>query len=448
MKTNLRTFGFTAAATLSLLWVCGTALACTGEDISPSHTPPASHATATKTSPLPEASTRPPSVTQEAIRPANTPGTLPAKAEPIVTPVHWLLSTPLSIERAFAKLDFSGLTNLTQPPAGDDRLFVTEQAGRTLAFAKEENASASEVFLDIRDRVNDSGSEEGLLGLAFDPEFASNGYFYVYYSASGPRRSVLSRFTAVGDPKTGDRDSELVILEVSQPFRNHNGGQIAFGPDGHLYVGLGDGGGSGDPKANGRNPATLLGSVLRIDVSESTPAIPYRIPHDNPMLDRPEARPEIWAYGLRNPWRFSFDSNSGDLWAADVGQNRLEEVDLITAGGDYGWNTLEGSECFSPRPSCDDAGTTRPVWEYSADEGCSIIGGYVYRGREIPSLSGAYVFGDYCAGKIWAILYDGERVTESVLLADTDLRITSFGEDREGGLYVLSQKSGIYRLRR
>ena len=350
------------------------------------------------------------------------------------------------VERAFPKLDFNGLTNLAQPIGGDDRLFVTEQAGRILAFPNDQDADVLEVFLDIRDRVNNSGSEEGLLGLAFDPRFADNGYLFVYYSASGPRRSVLSRFTAHGGRDEGDPDSELVILEVPQPFGNHNGGQIAFGPDGYLYIGLGDGGAAGDPRSNGRNTATLLGSVLRIAVSESTEAIPYRIPADNPLLGQPGARPEIWAYGLRNPWRFSFDRDSGDLWAADVGQNRLEEVDLVTAGGDYGWNTMEGTKCFSPPDSCDASGTIPPVWEYSADEGCSIIGGYVYRGPGLPSLSGAYVFGDYCAGKIWAIRYDSARVTESLLVADTDLRITSFGEDRDGRLYVLSQRSGIYRL--
>ena len=387
--------------------------------------------------------------------PATTPE-IPDTVAPTVTsqeptPAVTASATPPPrmpfVERAFPKLDFNGLTNLAQPIGGDDRLFVTEQAGRILAFPNDQDADVLEVFLDIRDRVNNSGSEEGLLGLAFDPRFADNGYLFVYYSASGPRRSVLSRFTAHGGRDEGDPDSELVILEVPQPFGNHNGGQIAFGPDGYLYIGLGDGGAAGDPRSNGRNTATLLGSVLRIAVSESTEAIPYRIPADNPLLGQPGARPEIWAYGLRNPWRFSFDRDSGDLWVADVGQNRLEEVDLVTAGGDYGWNTMEGTRCFSPPNSCDASGTIPPVWEYSADEGCSIIGGYVYRGPGLPSLSGAYVFGDYCAGKIWAIRYDSARVTESLLVADTDLRITSFGEDRDGRLYVLSQRSGIYRLR-
>ncbi len=354
---------------------------------------------------------------------------------------------PLKVKRAFRNLDFRGLTNLTQPAAGDDRLFVTEQSGLTLAFTDNQDTTAAPVFLDIRDRVNDSGSEEGLLGLAFDPRFDENGYFYVYYSASGPRRSVVSRFQLSADSQTADPDSELVIMEIEQPFRNHNGGQLAFGLDGFLYIGLGDGGSGGDPMGHGRNTGTLLGSILRIDVSQSSSETPYAIPADNPLLDDPDARPEIWAYGFRNPWRFTFDRTTGQLWTGDVGQNSLEEVDLVERGGDYGWNKLEGTRCFSPRTSCDNAGTVLPLWEYpTGEEGCSVIGGYVYRGERIPSLHGAYVFGDYCSGKIWAIRYDGQEITDSLLLADTDLRIASFGQDRNGVLYVLSQNSGIHRL--
>ena len=355
---------------------------------------------------------------------------------------------PLQVERAFRNLDFRGLTNLTQPSAGDDRLFITEQSGRILTFADDQDVAEAHVFLDIRDRVNDSGSEEGLLGIAFNPQYDENGYFYVYYSASGPRRSVVSRFALGADGQTADPDSELVIMEIEQPYANHNGGQLAFGPDGFLYIGLGDGGAAGDPMGHGRNTRTLLGSILRIDVSGSTPEIPYTIPRDNPLLDDPDARPEIWAYGLRNPWRFSFDRETGQLWTGDVGQNSLEEVDSVEGGGDYGWKTLEGTQCFSPRISCDATDTIPPVWEYPTGvEGCSVIGGYVYWGERVPSLYGAYVFGDYCSGKIWAIRYDGKEVTDHLLLADTDLRIASFGQDQNGSLYILSQNSSIYRLR-
>ena len=258
-------------------------------------------------------------------------------------------------------------------------------------------------FLDIRDRVSNRGSEEGLLGLAIDPH--KDGQFYVYYSAANPRRSVVSRFSSgsKGQPaerKPADPGSELVILEVDQPYPNHNGGQIAFGPDGYLYVGLGDGGSAGDPLGNGQNTSTLLGSILRIDVSEChCSGQPYAIPPDNPFADG-GGRSEIWAYGLRNPWRFSFDRQTGDLWTGDVGQNQWEEIDIIERGGNYGWNILEANHCFNPRNNCDDAGTIPPVWEYSLDgTPCSVIGGHVYRGNAIPWLRGTYIYGDFCSGK-------------------------------------------------
>ena len=352
---------------------------------------------------------------------------------------------PFTVARAFEHLDFRGLTNLTQPAAGDDRLFVTEQPGRVLAFANDEAAREAEVFLDIQDRVSDRGSEEGLLGLAFNPAYHENGYLYVYYSASGPRRSVVSRFHANAGRQQADPASELVIMEIAQPFSNHNGGQLAFGPDGFLYVGLGDGGSGGDPMRHGRNKGTLLGSILRIDVSRATSEAPYATPPDNPFIDDAGARGEIWAYGLRNPWRFSFDRETGRLWAGDVGQNSVEEVDVVEKGEDYGWNRLEGSQCFSAA-DCDPTWTVLPVWEYPTRGNCSVIGGYVYRGGGIPSLTGAYVFADFCSGRIWALRYDGQEVTEHLLLADTPLQIVSFGQDRDGALYVLSQNAGIYRL--
>ena len=261
-------------------------------------------------------------------------------------------------------------TNFLQAP--DGRFFITEQEGRLLVL-DEEQLTEEHVFipepLDIRDRVSSRGSEEGLLGLALDP--GDDNHLYVYYSASGPRRSVVSRFRY---GKTVGPDSELVILEVEQPYRNHNGGQIAFGPDGYLYIGLGDGGSAGDPQNNGQDTATLLGSILRIDVSESTAEQPYTVPPDNPFANG-GGRPEIWAYGLRNPWRFSFDRETGDLWTGDVGQNEWEEIDIIEKGGNYGWNVLEGNHCFRPRDNCDRQGRIPPVHEYSLDgEPCSVIG--------------------------------------------------------------------------
>ena len=352
----------------------------------------------------------------------------------------------VGLERVYGNLTFSELTNLVQ--AGG-RFFVTEQTGRVMSFPVGPDASEAAVFLDIRGRVNRGGNEEGLLGLAFDPEYDSNGHFYVYYSAVNPRRSVVSRFTGTAGPEetgTADPESEFVIIEVSQPFQNHNGGQLAFGPDGMLYISLGDGGLGGDPHGNGQDASTLLGSILRIDVSGLGPDQEYRIPTDNPFVGLPGTKDEIWAFGFRNPWRFSFDRQTGDLWAGDVGQNSYEEVDLVLRGGNYGWNTMEGGHCFSPRADCDPSGTELPVVEYGADQGCSVIGGYVYQGTRIPFLTGTYLYGDFCSGEIHGFRFENGDLVEHNLLVDSGLRITSFGEDEQGEIYVLAQNSGVYRL--
>ena len=243
-----------------------------------------------------------------------------------------------------------------------------------------------------------------------------------------------------------DPESEVIIMEVEQPYANHNAGQLAFGPDGYLYIALGDGGSAGDPLGNGQNLTTMLGSILRIDVSGLSGPGDYEIPADNPFVGIEGAREEIWAYGLRNPWRFSFDSETGLLWAGDVGQNSLEEIDIITKGANYGWNIMEGSQCYSPATSCNQSDLTLPVAEYDHSQGCSVTGGYVYRGEQITSLQGYYIYGDYCSGNIWALAYDGSVVTENLLLVDSELSITSFGEDLAGNLYILDRQGGIYTL--
>jgi len=258
-------------------------------------------------------------------------------------------------------------TNFVQ--AGNDRILVTDQEGVIWVF-EEEHLGAEHVFvpepLDIRGRVSSRGWEEGLLGLALSPK--NERYIYIYYSAANPRRSVVSRLNY---NRAVAPDSELVILEVPQPYANHNGGQIAFGPDGYLYIGLGDGGSAGDPQRNGQDTSTLLGTILRIDVSEATTEQPYAIPPDNPFAGS-GGRPEIWAYGLRNPWRFSFDRETGELWAGDVGQNRWEEIDIIERGGNYGWNAMEGNHCFRPPSGCEGEDFIPPVWEYPLeDDACS-----------------------------------------------------------------------------
>ncbi len=353
----------------------------------------------------------------------------------------------MAVERAFPAISFERMVALAYPDDGTNRLFLALQPGRIMVFPNVQGASSATTFLDIRDKVNDSGNEEGLLGLAFDPNFKSNGYFYVYYSAAGPRRSVVSRFSVIRDDiNQADPSSERIILEVPQPFSNHNAGQTIFGSDGFLYVGMGDGGSRNDPQGNGQNLSILLGTIIRIDVSSVDSTGSYTIPPDNPFVGQQGAREEIWAFGLRNPWRFTFDRLTGDLWAADVGQNRAEEVDIIRPGLNYGWNVMEGFECFSPPRSCNQQGLELPVIEYGRGGGCSITGGYVYRGSRLPSLYGAYVYGDFCSGKIWALRHDGARVTEHLELLDSGLSISSFGEDQSGELYILSFDDKIYRL--
>jgi glucose/arabinose dehydrogenase len=350
------------------------------------------------------------------------------------------------VERVFPALSFHEMTNLLQPDDTSDLIFVTEQRGVIYAFSAG-NPQQADVFLDIADRVNRGGNEEGLLGLAFDPDYQENGYFYTYYSADSPRRSVLSRFSR--DPENmdvGDPESEVIIMEIEQPYANHNGGQLAFGTDGYLYIALGDGGSGGDPQGHGQNRGTLLGSILRIDVSGLSAPGDYEIPANNPFVDTEGARAEIWAYGLRNPWRFSFDSETGLLWAADVGQNVWEEINIIVKGANYGWNTMEGFHCFSPPADCDQSALTLPIYEYDHSHGCSVTGGYVYRGDQLPSLQGYYIYGDYCSGNIWALAYNGEVATENILLTESDLLITSFGTDLAGNLYILDRQGGIYTL--
>jgi len=371
-----------------------------------------------------------------------------ATPEPVptqTTPAQAVTRVPLpvvALERVFPDMEFGRLTGLAQAGL---RFFAAEQVGRITSLPDSPARSAEpSVFLDIRSRVSTAGNEEGLLGLAFDPDFESNGHFYVYYSAARPRRSVISRFTSTEDTPTSE--SELVVLTVPQPFQNHNGGQIAFGPDGMLYISLGDGGSGGDPQGNGQNLSTLLGTVLRIDVSEIGPEHGYRVPADNPFFGVTGAREEIWAYGLRNPWRFSFDRENGPLWAGDVGQDSFEEVNLIRKGLNYGWNTLEGNHCYSPRTGCESTNAEPPVLAYGSDQGCSVIGGYVYRGAKIPSLAGAYLYGDYCSGEVRGFRFENGETVGDRLLVDSGLRITSFGEDRLGEIYALTQRGHIYRL--
>ena len=347
----------------------------------------------------------------------------------------------LELVRTFPALTFERPVLLTHAGDGSGLLYVVEQEG-VIHRIDPTAPERTEVFLDIHSSVSRGGNEEGLLGLAFSPTFADNGRFYVYYSAANPRRSVLSRFET-GANGLGDAGSETVLLEVDQPFRNHNGGMIAFGPDGMLYVGLGDGGSGGDPFGNGQNPGTLLGTILRIDTEQPAQGAPYAIPVDNPFVGESGARGEVWAYGLRNPWRFSFDSKTGDLWVGDVGQNAREEVNIVYPGVNYGWNVMEGSECFRAA-SCNRDNLQAPVAEYDHSLGCSITGGYVYRGQRVRELEGVYLYADFCSGRIWGLRHDGAAVTVQGELAKAPFEISSFGEDAEGEVYVVGFDGGIY----
>lgn len=359
---------------------------------------------------------------------------------------------PLDLVVAFPWLEpLRNMVHLTHAGDGSGRVYVVLQEGRIVSFdATTEGGQGLEgaepaVFLDVRDRVR-AGEERGLLGLAFDPGYARNGHFYVNYTTQSD--TVVARYTVDGlGGERADADSELVIMRVLQPYPNHNGGTIAFGHDGYLYIGLGDGGSGGDPLNSGQDLETLLGAMLRIDVSDASAERPYRIPPDNPFVHE-DARPEIWAYGLRNPWRFSFDRVTGELWAGDVGQNSWEEVDLLEGGGNYGWNRMEGTHCFpSGLRECDDEGLEAPVIDYAlSGSRCSVIGGVVYRGPSLPWLQGAYLYADYCSGELWGLRYDGERVTQHGLLNDSVRRITAFGEDEQGEVYALSFDGHIYRL--
>lgn len=375
----------------------------------------------------------------------SSPSATTAPATATAVPIEPI--RPMRVEPAFPNLAFERPVLVTHAGDGSNRLFVLEQAGRIFVFPNDDSAGGAEVFLDISDRVSRSANEEGLLGLAFHPHYAANGEFYVYYSAAGPRRSVLSRFTADNsEPNRANRASEQVIFEIDQPYGNHNGGALVFGPDGYLYVGLGDGGSGGDPHGHGQNLGTLLGTIIRIDPDNPAAGKLYGIPADNPFSNRQDARGEIFAYGLRNPWRFSFDPVTELLWVGDVGQNAIEEIDIVGSGLNYGWNIMEGSHCFSPRSGCATDGLKMPVVEYDHSEGCSVTGGHVYRGERLAMLYGAYIYGDFCTGRIWALRFDNGQVIEHRRIVDSGPQISSFGVDEAGELYLTAFDGRLYRL--
>lgn len=361
-------------------------------------------------------------------------------------------ATNVSVERVFASLSFSNPVALKQAPADSSRWYVVEKSGVIMSFANDAASNSATVFVDIAGRVNSSVSEGGLLGMAFHPAFPSTPEVFVSYTAAGSALvSTVSRFTLDNTGDALDPASEQILLQITQPQTNHNGGDLAFGPDGNLYASFGDGGGGGDPSENAQNTRNLLGTIVRINVDG---AAPYAIPNDNPFAQNALCRtgvgatdcPEIFAYGLRNPWRMSFDAATGSLWVGDVGQGAWEEINRVTVGGNYGWNDREGAHCFDPMTGCA-TGFEEPVTEYDHSVGQSITGGYVYRGPGIAGLSGFYVFGDYVSGALLAAAADAQPTAAAESIGDAGFNISAFAEGMDQEVYLLNYGAGsIHRL--
>jgi glucose/arabinose dehydrogenase len=343
---------------------------------------------------------------------------------------------------------FSHPVHITHAGDGSSRLFIVEQGG--LIKIIKNGSSLPTPFLDVSSLLKSSDGEQGLLSVAFPPGYGTDRqYFYIDYTGNqGVGDTVIARYHTTADPDIADPASGQTLLVVVQPFTNHNGGQLAFGHDGYLYIGMGDGGSGGDPLNNAQNPISLLGKILRIDVESQLDS--YIAPPSNPFIGNAGYRPEIWALGMRNPWRFSFDRETGDFYIADVGQNSYEEVNVQpafgTGGENYGWNIMEGFHCYSSA-SCNQTGLTLPVVEYGHSQGdCSITGGFVYRGQEFSALQGVYIYGDYCSGRIWGLRQAG-GAWENKLILDSVLLISTFGEDEAGNLYVADHAAGdIYKI--
>jgi len=382
--------------------------------------------------------------TQTAVMPSEVTAT-PELTETVMMPIVVAETTappPLEQLNLTLKPVASGFAKpLYLTHAHDQRLFVVQQAGQIMII--EGGVTRPTPFLDIKTRVGSNGNEQGLLSVAFHPNYQKNGLFYVNYT-NLEGSTTIARYHVSADPNVADEISEQILLTIPQPYSNHNGGHILFGPDGYLYIGMGDGGAANDPHNNGQSLNTLLGKILRLDVDTGSP---YGVPQDNPFITTAAARPEIWSYGWRNPWRLAFDAATGDLYVADVGQNQYEEVDVELAGSgggqNYGWRLMEASHCFNPT-SCDPATlkVVMPIAEYPHSQGCSVTGGYVYHGTQFPQLNGVYLYADYCTGTLWGLRHEADGSWSQAELLASGKIISSFGLDAAGELYLIDHRSG------
>jgi len=358
----------------------------------------------------------------------------------------------VGIEPVFQEIRFNKPIVITHAGDGSDRVFIAEQEGIIWHVENKPGVKKRTKFLDMQKKVTwkQTENEEGLLGMAFHPQYKKNGQFFVYYTTtSKPHVSVISRFrVSKDDPNRADPQFEEEIMRIKQPFWNHNGGTLAFGPDGYLYIALGDGGKANDPLQSGQDLSQILGSILRIDIDNKDAGKAYAVPKDNPFVKTENAKPEIWAYGVRNIWRMAFDRKTGDLWAGDVGQNLWEEVNIIVRGGNYGWSIREGRHKFGPNGVGPRADLIEPVLEYDHKTGKSITGGVVYRGEKVPALQGMYLYADYIGSQVWALDYDrkAKKIRKNVMLKKMDQPLITFGEDEQGEVYFSSSFGNIYRF--
>ncbi|MFM9963253.1 MAG: PQQ-dependent sugar dehydrogenase [Planctomycetaceae bacterium] len=372
-----------------------------------------------------------------------------AALSPAADPPQPMPDAPLAVKavRAFPELKFNRPVLLTNAGDGSNRIFVAQQPGKIFVFPNKPDVEEADLFLDWEKKTiyKNEEFEEGVLGLAFHPKFKTNGEFFMYYTEV-PHISVISRFkVSKSDPNKADPASEEQILRIPQPYWNHNGGTLCFGPDGFLYIGLGDGGAGNDPHKNGQNPKTMLGKILRIDVDHKDEGKKYAVPKDNPWVGEAGAATEAYAMGIRNTWRMSFDRKTGTLWQADVGQDLWEEINIITKGGNYGWNLREGLHKFKDGSDAKPE-LTEPIWEYHHTIGKSITGGVVYRGKKVPELDGLYLYGDFVTGKLWGLKYDekGKKVAANYLLQGDNLPVMTYGEDESGEVYFTTPFGQIF----